>query len=285
MSGLRTGGAVDEAGRMARGAARDAAPWVERLARAGYAAKGIVYVVVGGIAAQAALGRRSDVQDSRGAFSEILLHPGGKFLLGIIAVGLVGYAVWRFVQAALDPEGKGDAKSYAKRVGYAGSAVIHAGLALTAGRVALGSSRGGGGDGAESYTARLMEAPAGRYLVAAVALGMAAYGIFQLYKAYRTKLGKRLDLSSVSAGTRDWIERAGRAGLAARGVIFAIVGFFLVRAALQSDPGEARGLEGALEAVRAQSYGPWLLGLMALGLIGYGVLEFVNARYRRIQPA
>ncbi|HYW07733.1 MAG TPA: DUF1206 domain-containing protein [Longimicrobium sp.] len=285
MSGLRTGGAVDEAGRMARGAARDAAPWVERLARAGYAAKGIVYVVVGGIAAQAALGRRSDVQDSRGAFSEIIRHPGGKFLLGIIAVGLVGYAVWRFVQAALDPEGKGDAKSYAKRVGYAGSGIIHAGLALSAARVALGSSGGGGGAGAQSYTARLMDAPGGRFLVAAVALGLAAYGIYQLFKAYRTKLGKRLDLSSVSAGTREWIVRAGRAGLAARGVIFTIVGFFLIRAALQRDPGEARGLEGALEAVRAQSYGPLLLGLMALGLIGYGVLEMVNARYRRIQPA
>ncbi|HEX8430546.1 MAG TPA: DUF1206 domain-containing protein, partial [Longimicrobium sp.] len=220
-----------------------------------------------------------------GAFSEILRHPGGKFLLGILAVGLVGYAVWRFVQAALDPEGKGDAKSYAKRVGYAGSGIIHAGLALTAARLALGSSQGGGGDGAQSYTARLMDAPAGRWLVAAVALGMAAYGIFQLFKAYRTKLGKRLDLSSVSPGTREWIVRAGRAGLAARGVIFAIVGFFLIRAALHRDPGEARGLEGALEAVRAQSYGPWLLGMMALGLIGYGVLEFVNARYRRIQPA
>ncbi len=274
------GGVAGQAGAAARGAAREAAPWVERLARMGYAARGIVYVIVGIIAAQAALGERG-VADQRGVFGEVLQRPGGKFMLGLLAMGMLGFAVWRFVEAGLDPEHDGAGK----RALFALSGITHAALALTATRMALGTSGGGRGDEGASWTAKVMEAPGGRFLVAAAALGIAAYGVAQLVQAYKSKMDKRLDLSALSAGARQWAVRASRAGLAARGVVFVIVGFFLLQAALQRDPGETRGLGGALDALHGSAYGPWLLGLVALGLVGYGITQLLKARYRRITPA
>lgn len=280
------GGVTDGVERHARRAAREAAPWVVGLARFGYAARGVVYVIIGYLAARAAMGSGGRVEGTRGALAEILEKPGGRFLLGLTAVGLAGYALWRIVQASLDPERKGsDGKGIVHRLGYALSGVVHAGLALAAARMALrNSSAGQGGDGATTWTARLMEAPAGRWLVALVGLGIGAYGVYQLVRAFKTDLAKRLDLSGMRVRTRETAIRAARAGVAARGVVFLVIAYFLARAAIDYNPGEARGLQGALEALRSQAYGPWLLGAVALGLIGYGLFEIVKARYRRISP-
>jgi hypothetical protein len=277
----RIGGVAGQAGAAARGAAREAGPWVERLARMGYAARGVVYVIVGIIAAQAARGERG-VTDQRGVFGEILQRPGGKFMLGLVAVGLLGYALWRFVEAGLNPEHDGAGK----RALFAISGVIHVGLALSAVRMAMGSSSGGGGNGgAASWTAKVLEAPGGRFLVGAAALGIAAYGVVQLMQAYKAKLDKQLDLSPLSSEARTWAIRAARAGLAARGVVFLVVGFFLLQAARHSNASETRGLGGALDALHDTAYGAWVLGLVALGLIGYGITQLLKARYRRIKPA
>ncbi len=277
--------AMGEAQRQGRAAAREAGPWVERLARLGYAAKGIVYLIIGGIAARAAFGPGERVEGSQGALRTILEQPFGKFLLGLMALGLAGYALWRFVQAGLDPEHKGnDAGGAAKRAGYAISGVIHAGLAIAALRMATGGG-GGGGDRTDDWTATLMRQPMGRWLVAAVGLGIMGYGAYALYRAYAVKLSKRLDLSRMSPAAREWAVRSGRAGIAARGVVFLVMGYFLLQAALHSNPGEARGVDGALQALQQQSYGPWILGLVALGLIGYGIYQLVEARYRIITPA
>jgi hypothetical protein len=267
----------------ARNAARQAGPGVVMLARLGYAARGVVYVIVGILAARVALGERSQVEGTRGALTEIIEKPFGRVMLGIVALGLFGYALWRLVQAGLDPEHKGsDGKGAVKRLGYALSGIVHAGLALTAARMVMGSSSGGGGSQTTTWTARLMDAPAGRWLVALVGLGFAAYGIYQFYRAVKSDLAKRLDLSRMRARTREMAIRAAKAGVAARGVVFLLIAYFLARAAITYNPGEARGLQGALEALREASYGPWLLGIVALGLIGYGLFEIVKARYRRI---
>jgi hypothetical protein len=202
-------------------------------------------------------------------------------MLGLVAVGLLGYALWRFVEAGLDPEHDGAGK----RALFAISGVIHVGLALTAVRMAMGSSSGGGGNGPASWTAKVLDAPGGRFLVGAAALGVAAYGVVQLVQAYKAKLDKRLDLSPLSPGARTWAVRAARAGLVARGVVFLVLGFFLLQAARQSDASETRGLGGALSALHDTAYGAWLLGLVALGLIGYGITQLLKARYRRITPA
>ena len=272
--------------RTARRAAHDAAPWVVKLARLGYLARGFVYVLVGVLAGLAAIGERSGPEGTRGTLLEIFRHPGGQLLLGAIAAGLAGFALWRVVQALLDPERKGTgAGGIGQRAGYLFSAFIHGGLAATAARLALGERVTGGEDAeARSWTARLMDAPAGRWLVALAGAGLLAYGLYQLWRAWKANLAKRLDLSRLSPETRAWALRAARAGAAARGVVSGILGLFVIRAALAYDPGKARGLEGALRSVREQAYGPWLLGAVALGLAAFGFFEIVKARYRRIHP-
>lgn len=263
----------------AEAAVQEAGPSVERLARLGYAAHGVVYLIIGAIAARASMGR-GGVTDQRGVFVEILERPGGKLMLGALAVGLLGYAVWRFVEAALDPERDGAGR----RVLYALSGAIHVGLALTAARLALGSPSAGGGNNEDSWTARVMSAPGGRWLVGLGALAIAAFGIQQIVKAYRSEIDRRLDLSPLSPQARSWAIRAARAGLAARGVVFGTVGFFLLQAALHRNPSETRDLSGALSALQGAAYGPWLLGAVAVGLMAYGGAELLKARYRRIRP-
>lgn len=282
--------ALSPAGQMkdrVQDAADEAAAWTEVLARLGYAAKGVVYMVVGILAARAAVGRGGSVDGSQGAIAAILHQPFGRLLVGGIAVGLFGYALWRFVQAGLDPEGKGsDAKGIARRIGYGISGVIHVGLGIEAARSVLsGASSGGGGEGADHWTAVLMRQPFGAWIVAAVGAGIAGYGVYELYKAYTVQLGKRLDLGRMEQTARVWAVRFSRFGLAARGVVFFVIGVLLIQAARQHDPADAVGVGGALRTLQEQSYGPWLLGAVALGLVGYGIYELVKARYRRVKAS
>jgi len=255
---------------------------VEKLARFGYAVKGVVYGLIGVLAIMAAFGSGGQTSGSRGVLGTIAGGPFGQVLLGLVAIGLFGYALWRFVQSIVDPDNKGtDAKGLVKRTGYFISGVIYAGLGIAAVRLLTGSG-GGGGSNADSRTATLMEQPFGLWLVGIVGAVIIGYGLYQLYKAKEASFFDKLKTGQMSATERTWTKRSGRAGLAARGVVFGIIGFFLIQAALSANPQEARGLGGALDTLAAQPYGPYLLGLVALGLVGYGVYCAVNARYRKI---
>ena len=266
------------------GTPRELAPWIVRAARIGYVAKAIVYVVVGVLAARAAFGAGGRTTDSRGALTSIMEQPFGKALLALMALGLFGYAGWRLLAAVRDPEGKGtDAKGIGSRLGDAGKALAHAALGISAVRLVAGSGASNGGQGAQDWTARLLSVPLGRWLVGIVAAGVIAYAVYQLYRAYAAKLSKQLDLSSLSAAAATWTIRFGRFGLAARGVVFVLIGIFLIRAATQSDPSEARALSGALQELEGQDSIPWLFGAVALGLVAYGLYQLVEARYRRIR--
>ncbi len=279
------GDAEKDAGDHAEDAARWASPWVRRLARFGYAAKGVVYIVMGVLAVLAAAGLGGSTTDQGGVFRAIASVPLGRVLLGLVAVGLLGYVIWRALQAVADPDGEGtDLRAVAKRLGYAGSALLHAGLAFSAARLVLGGG-GGGGSASESWTAALLAWPLGWTLVAAVGAGVVGGGLYQIYEAYHAEFRKYLKLGEMGEKTDDWIEHGGRFGVAARGVVFCIVGGFLVLAALQSDAQEVRGLGGALAAVLQQPFGPYLLGLVAFGLVAYGLLMVAVARYRRIAPS
>lgn len=258
----------------ARSAERQAAPWIETLARFGYAAKGVVYVLVGFIAASAAFGGGGDVEGSSGALRSLRDEPFGELLLWLIGIGLAGYVVWRAISALRNPEGE----DTGKRVFYGVTAAIYAALALEAVRLATG---GGGGEGSH-WTATLLEQPFGRLLTGGVGLAIAAYGVQQLRQAWKLDFGERLDLGGLSVEARTWVIRFGRAGIAARGVVFGLLGYMFGRAAMEADASEADGVEGVLESMRDQ---PWLLGLVALGLIAYGLFNLVRARYRRIRAA
>lgn len=280
-------------------AARQASPWLTRGARLGYAAKGVVYITVGLIALQAALGSRA-AEDQRGALREIGEKPAGQLLLAIIAVGLLAYAVWRVIAGIVDAERKGnEPKKLAVRAGMIGSGILHGALGVSAFRLmqgAGGAGDGGAGDAATAgqggaagsartahWTARVMDMPAGRWLVGGAGLGIIGYGFYQIRRAWTADVRKHLDLTDVSPETQRWIVRLGRLGHAARGVVFAVIGTFLVRAALAYDPSQATGIAGALQALEQAPWGPWLLGLVSLGLIAYGLFEIVEARYRVVR--
>lgn len=260
--------------------------WVERLARFGYAAKGTVYGIVGLLAAQAAFGTGGKTTDTQGALQTIVTQPFGKVLLGLVAIGLMGYVLWRFVQAIKDPENKGtDAKGLAQRLGYAISGLIYAGLALSAVRLVLGSGGGGNSNSTQDGTASLLAQPFGQWLVGAVGAFVIGLGFYQFYLAYSAKFRKELNLTQLSDTEQKWVMSIGRLGLAARGIVFCVIGFFLIQAGRQSDPKEARGLGEALQALAQQPYGPWILGIVAVGLVAYGIYMVIQARYRRLVTA
>lgn len=271
-----------EAKHHARRAAHQASPAVQKLARLGYAAKGVVYLIIGGVAAQAAFSPAEQVEGTEGALHTILEQPFGRVLLGIVAVGLAGFVVWRAVQAIVDPEHSGGGmKRTAGRIGFAISGVVYAALTLEAVRMIRGS--GGQGGGTEHWTAVVMEKPFGRIAIGLAGVGIGAYGLYQLAKAFKSDLDKRLDLEGSAVATRKRVVALARAGTAARGVVFAIIGWLVIKSALQYDPSEAQGLQGALVTLREAAYGRYLLGLVALGLMAYGISQLVKARYRVIR--
>ncbi|MGH9457665.1 MAG: DUF1206 domain-containing protein [Thermoanaerobaculia bacterium] len=270
---------MSTAGEIERGA-RAAAPWIERLARVGYAAKAVVYTLIGFLALRA--GQNGDA-DSGGAMAVIERKPLGDALLLVVALGLIGYALWRFAEAIVDPEGRGaDAKGIAVR-GYAfARGAFHAYLAWEAFRAALGPGGRGGGEEARHWTAVVMEKPFGPWLVGIAGLTITLYGIGQIGKAFTAHVQKKLEIASLSPGMRRWLVRISRYGVAARGVVFAIIGGFLVRAAMRTDASEARGIGGAIASIADHR---WLLVVVAVGLISYGIYEAIKARYRRIKAA
>lgn len=264
-------------------AAAAAAPWIEKLARAGYVSKGLVYTIIGSLTAAAAFGHGRSRGDSRAAFGFILEQPFGRTLIAAVALGLFGYAAWRIISAITDPERRGsDAKGLAIRAGGFGRGVIYASIALEALRLAVGGSGGGGGsdENAQHWTARILNAPFGQWIITAVGAGIAGYGIYQLYRAWNAKLGKQLRLHWVTDRFTQRLVAVSRFGIAARAVVFLFVGLSVARAAWQRDSEEVHGMGGALREVGA--FSEWLLVVVAIGLVAYGVYQFVNARYRRI---
>ncbi len=274
------------AGEKARHVTRAAGPWIERLARFGYAAKGVVYVIVGSLAAFGAFeGGGEEQTDSRGALTQIVRQPFGRVLLGVVAAGLAAYALWRLVQALRDTEDKGsELKGLSIRFGYACIGFVYAGLGYSAVRLILGHDAGKGSDQqSREWTATFFALPLGRWLVGLGGLCVIGFGLYQCYKAFTTKFRKKWKRHEMSEGARALAIRAGQVGLTARGVVFGIIGIFLIQAALRARPEEARGISGALHALEQQPYGPYVLGAVALGLVAYGLYMFVEARYRRMK--
>lgn len=260
------------------GRRRTRGPWTERLGRLGFAAKGVLYGVVALIAIQVAVyGGRPE--DKEGALQAVARQPYGKILLGILTAGLAAYALWRLVEALVGPRDDDGAKALGKRLVSLGKGVLYAGLCFVAFSILLGLGNGGSGS-EDQTTARVLELPAGVWLVTAVGAGLIAAGLYNGYRGITTKFCD--DLRSMSAAEERWTKRIGVLGHLARMVVFGLVGAFLVKAALEYDPEEAVGLDGALATLAEQPFGPALLGLVAAGLLAYGLFCLVQARYREL---
>lgn len=279
---MTTTGATGEG--LVREAGREVGRWIERLARVGYLAKAVVYGLVGILALRLAFGMSGgEATGAEGALQEIGAAPWGKLLLVVVAIGLLGYAAWRLVQGTLDVEGAGkDAEGLVKRAGYVGSGVLHAALAVSAFALA-GGSGGGGGGGEEAWTARMLSHEWGVWLVGLVGLITIGVAVYQMKLGRDARFTRHWKTGEMSPAQRRWGTRAGRVGLIARGFVFAVMGWFFLRAAWQHDASEARGLGGALAEVAGAGYGTWLLALVALGFLCYAVYCVVQARFRHFR--
>lgn len=253
-------------------------------ARLGFAARGLVYLLVGWFALDAAQ-RGSAPVDNQQAMGSLADKPLGHVLLGLVALGLAGYALWRFSEAVLDPDRRGtDAKAVIERIGFGWSALVHLGLSYYAARLALdltkGSDAGNSDARARDWSGWVMDLPGGQWLLGAVGLLLIAGAGAQAWKGWRNRFAD--DLSRDVPVPR-YVCLAGQIGYMARALVFLLVGWFLLAAAWHARASEAGGTVQALRTLRSQQYGPWLLSLVAAGLILFGVYSLVEARFRRIR--
>ncbi len=253
----------------------------ETLARGGYAARGVVYLLLGGLALASAVWGGSDAEGSSDALTSLLQLPFGRIILGLVAVGLFGYVAWRLAQGLLDADNVGtDAKGMVGRVGSVVSAGANVFLALSAARIALGSGSGSsGGGGEEQASAWLLQQPFGPWLLGLAALGVIGAGCAQVWKGASGKYRKHIDLPAAHA---DLLDKVCRFGLLARGLLLVVVGGFVLYAAWTVSPEQAGGTSEALDYVHAMPFGRWLYGLAALGLVAFGCYSIVQTLYRRV---
>jgi Domain of Unknown Function (DUF1206) len=256
--------------------------WVERSGRFGLATKGISYLLVAVLALKVAVGGGGQTEDRQGALQTVADEPFGWALIMLVALGFGSYAVWRFVQAIFDRDGEGDdAEGLAKRLAALGKGVLYAALAVATIAILAGSG-GGGSQEEDKATAVALDLPLGRWLVGLGGLAIVGAGVVNAYRAVSGSFRKELREEAMHAAARPWYMAFGVVGHLARGVVFALVGFFVLRAAWQYDPDEAIGLDEALQKLAGESYGAFLLGAVALGLAAYGLFCLVQARYRDV---
>jgi hypothetical protein len=251
----------------------------EWLARGGFVARGLIYGIIGILAIKLALGDGGKTTNQQGALKTIAHQPFGKVLLILVAIGLAGYALWRLLHALLG-HGPENEDSGFDRVAALGSGIVYAGLCAAAIEILLGS--GGSSGNAHKTTAGVLGWPGGPWLVGIAGVVLVGVGLYQGYRGVTHDFLKDSKTEQMGPRVRSWIEWIGTFGHLARMVVFGLVGVFLVKAALEYDPNKAVGLDGALAKLAHAGYGPFLLGVVAAGLIAFGVYSLSDARYRRL---
>lgn len=253
----------------------------ECLARAGFVARGLIYGIIGILAIKLAIRSGATTTNQQGALEAIARQPFGKVLLILVAIGLGGYALWRLVRALLG-HGPEDSDSTFDRVAALGSGIVYAGLCAIAVQILLGAASSSGSGNAQKTTAGAFGWPGGTWLVGIVGAILIGIGLYQGYRSISRDFLKDSKTEEMSPKIRDWIEWIGTFGHLARMVVFGLVGVFLIKAALDYNPHKAVGLDGALAKIAHASYGPFFLGIVAAGLIAFGIYSLSDARYRRI---
>ena len=256
--------------------------WVEALPRLGYFVHGLLYATVGFLALQVALGAGGSTTDFPGAIAAVGAQRLGKVTLVFVAIGLAGYSLWGFVRAFLDPLGRGTGlKALAERGGYVVSGLTYAALVLPTVRLILGAGQGGETD-KNDWTAWLLAQPYGAWLVGLVGIIAIIGSLGQVYQSVSASFKKDFKQEQMSEREMTWAVRIGRFGLAARGVVFALLGFFMLQSTWHAASAQVRGLDGALLALARQQQGPLLLGTVALGLMAFGVFSVLCAKWIKI---
>lgn len=259
--------------------------WISYYARFGYAAKGIVYGSSGILATLAAfdLGD-NDTVGSTGALSKIAEQPFGRVLLAAITVSLMGYVLWRFIQAALDPEYTGrDFSDIVRRLSYAYSGFAYIGVAFSAVKVLTYATEGESKTPAD-WAFEIMQQPFGRWLVMGGGLLFSGIGFYYFYRAIKAKFRQQFKLHKMSDVAKTWAVLLGRIGIAARGVVYVVIGFYGVKAGWEFNPDMIKTTEDALAVFSSNPTDEIILGTLGIGFIAYGAHMLFQARYRGIDP-
>jgi hypothetical protein len=259
--------------------APDARPWIGRLVRLGYLAKGLIYVFIGVLAARVALGVGGGrLTDASGILMTLLYQPFGTLMLALIGIGIVGYALYYIFEALADLRGRGGGvKGWIDRSLTVIKAIAYGTIGLEALNIVLRDRRPGGG--AEQNARLVMRFPLGEVLLVLVGLGIAVYGLTQLHLVWRGKVDDDIDEGRVRREA-PWLLRFGQFGIAARSIILLLMGGTLLWSGLRERPSDADGYSDALRTIA--SFNPWLLAAIATGLFCFGVYQLCHARYARI---
>jgi uncharacterized protein DUF1206 len=252
----------------------------EWFTRAGFVSRGLIYGIIGVLAVKLALGDGGETTNQQGALTTIAYQPFGKLLLILVAVGLAGYSLWRLTRALLG-HGPESSDSTLERVAALGSGIAYAGICAGAIKILLGSG-GSSSDGATKTTAGVFGWPAGTWLVGIAGTVLISVGLYQGYRGLSRTFLQDSHTGQMSASVRKAIEWLGVIGHLARMVVFVLIGIFLIKAAIDFNPNDALGLDGALAKLAHNSYGPLLLGLVAAGLVAFALYSLSDARYRKI---
>jgi hypothetical protein len=258
-------------------------PAIELLERLGYLVRGALYAVMGLLALKIVLSvAGGQATDLTGSLVVLVSNPFGKLVLIVAAIGLAAYSLWGFTRAIYDPLHRGrDASGYMARLGFVSSALSYAAIVYFAIQLLAGSGATTN-DGTKNTIASVLTHPAGGALTILIGLVVMGVGLGQFMEAYRATFAKDLKGTEMSAGTRDIVIKLGRFGMFARGVIFLIIGWFVVQAGVHHDPSQTQGFSGAFVFLLAQPYGRILLGVVALGFVALGLHSFACARWIRL---
>lgn len=260
---------------------QDLRPWVRRFVRVGYAAKGIIYLLIGTLAVRLALGNGGRLTDSSGVLETILGQPFGRVLLALIGVGIVAYAAWEITSGVLDTKHRGaSAGGWMDRGLSVIKGVVYGAVGVEAIRLVAGS--GAASRGADDYARSVLNVPLGGIVLILVGVGIAVYGLKQIAMAWKSQFDDDLNQQQLRREGGAWVLDVGRAGIGARGVILVLVGAALARAGFDESPSEAAGMAEAMWTVFAQPYGRWLLAAVAAGLMCFGVFQLLHARYAKV---
>ena len=252
----------------------------ELLARAGFVARAAIYAIIGILAVKVALGSGGKTTNQTGALKTIAHQPFGHVLLILTAIGLAGYALWRIVHALL---GHGPEKddSTMDRLAAAGSGVAYALICAVAVGILVGSGSSSSGS-PKKPAAGILGWPGGTWIVGIAGAVFCGVALYQVYRGLSQQFLDDSKTEEMSATVRKWISWIGTFGHVARGVVFGLIGVFVIKAAIDYNPNKAVGLDGALANLANHSYGSWLLGIVAAGLVAFALYSLSDARYRRI---
>jgi hypothetical protein len=254
---------------------------LEYLARGGFVAYGVIHLLFAWLALQIALGNSSGESDQSGALQTVAKQPAGEFLLILIVIGMVAMAIWQAFEAAIGESGPQSKSAIAERVVSGFRAILYLYFAWLAIKVIRGASSSQA-NSQQKTTSTVMDATGGRWLIGLIGLVVVGIGVGLAVFGLMKKFEEHLNTGQMSFRTRKIVRRLGMAGYTAKGIAYAIAGVLLVVAAVTYDASKARGLDGALRTLASQSYGPWALGLVALGIAAFGVYCFFQARFRKV---